>query len=136
MSDSTAANTESTFKYYHYDPSAAAAGLFTALFFLATILHSYQMIRTRTWIFVPFVIGGVMEALGYIGVSQSCLQTTWNHLVLTCVVENFVRRGNTKLDIGTLYHANTVAPCSTCPLCRQYLYGARTNHSINRGRMP
>lgn len=59
---------ESNMELYRYDPSAAAAGLFTGLFFSVTFLHLYQMIRTRTWIFIPFIIGGTMEAVGYIGV--------------------------------------------------------------------
>ncbi|KAA8626421.1 RTA1 like protein [Pyrenophora tritici-repentis] len=34
------------FKLYRYDPSMAAAILFTILFFFITILHLYQMLRT------------------------------------------------------------------------------------------
>ncbi|KAH6849569.1 putative RTM1-like protein [Alternaria alternata] len=55
------------FKLYRYNPSMAAAVIFIILFFLITALHSYQMMRTRTWIFIPFVIGGVFEVIGYIG---------------------------------------------------------------------
>lgn len=46
------------FKLYRYDPSMAAAVLFIILFLLITAIHSYQMFRTRVWIFIPFVIGG------------------------------------------------------------------------------
>jgi hypothetical protein len=46
------------FKYYHYDPSLAAATIFTLLFLSTTALHLYQLLRTRTWYFIPFVIGG------------------------------------------------------------------------------
>ena len=46
------------FKYYHYDPSLVAAILFIILFLLTTALHSYQLLRTRTWYFIPFLIGG------------------------------------------------------------------------------
>lgn len=49
------------FKLYRYNPSMAAAIIFIILFFLITALHFYQMMRTRTWIFVPFVIGGVCK---------------------------------------------------------------------------
>ncbi|CAN9332516.1 unnamed protein product [Alternaria alternata] len=55
------------FKLYRYNPSMAAAVIFIILFFLITALHFYQMMRTRTWIFIPFVIGGVFEVIGYIG---------------------------------------------------------------------
>ena len=49
------------FKLYRYNPSMAAAIIFIILFFLITALHFYQMMRTRTWIFIPFVIGGVCK---------------------------------------------------------------------------
>ncbi|ORX95732.1 RTA1 like protein-domain-containing protein [Clohesyomyces aquaticus] len=57
----------SEFRYYHYDPSIAAAVIFTLLFFTTTSLHMYQMIQTRTWFLIPFVIGGLFEFIGYIG---------------------------------------------------------------------
>jgi hypothetical protein len=56
------------FMLYRYTPSLPAAAIFTALFFLVTLLHTYQLLRTRTWIFIPFVIGGFFESVGYIGV--------------------------------------------------------------------
>lgn len=46
------------FKLYRYDPSMAAAVIFIILFLLITAVHTYQLIRTRAWIFIPFVIGG------------------------------------------------------------------------------
>ena len=49
------------FKLYRYDPSMVAAVVFIILFFVATVLHLYQMLRTRTWIFVPFVLGGACK---------------------------------------------------------------------------
>ena len=51
-----------SFKYYRYDPSIAAAVIFVLLFASATGLHTYQMVRTRTWYFVPFVIGGFCKS--------------------------------------------------------------------------
>lgn len=46
------------FKLYRYDPSLAAAIIFCILFLIITSIHLYQMVRTKTWILVPFVIGG------------------------------------------------------------------------------
>ncbi|KAH7092864.1 RTA1 like protein-domain-containing protein [Auriculariales sp. MPI-PUGE-AT-0066] len=60
---------------YHYDPSGAAAILFAALFLVSTLLNSYQMIRTKTWYLIPFIIGGVLSTLGYIGRWMSSRQT-------------------------------------------------------------
>ncbi|KAE8389395.1 RTA1 like protein-domain-containing protein [Aspergillus alliaceus] len=55
------------FTFYYYTPSAAAGGIFVALFGLATILHLYQLLRTRTWFMIPFAIGGILETIGYVG---------------------------------------------------------------------
>ncbi|KAL4757189.1 RTA1 domain-containing protein [Aspergillus foveolatus] len=53
--------------YYRYYPSEAAAILFTVLFDMATFVHLYQLVRHRTWSFIPFLIGGFFEWVGYIG---------------------------------------------------------------------
>jgi hypothetical protein len=47
------------FTFYYYDPSLAAGAIFAVLFGLTTVLHLYQLLRTRTWFMVPFAIGGV-----------------------------------------------------------------------------
>ena len=44
--------------YYKYDPSKAAAVIFFILFLGTTSLHTYQLMRTRTWIVIPLNIGG------------------------------------------------------------------------------
>lgn len=59
---------ESNWEAYRYDPSTVAAIIFTCLFFAVTFLHLYQLMRTRTWVFIPFVVGGFFEAVGYVGV--------------------------------------------------------------------
>ncbi|USP76459.1 hypothetical protein yc1106_03733 [Curvularia clavata] len=63
------------FKLYRYDPSMAAAFVFIVLFLIATGLHFYQMLRTRTWILIPFVLGGIFEIIGYIGRAISAQET-------------------------------------------------------------
>lgn len=55
-----------SFKYYAYSPSLPAAIIFAALFALVTVLHSFQMFRSKTWFMIPFVIGGLLETGGYI----------------------------------------------------------------------
>lgn len=56
-------------KFYRYDPSLAAAVIFLILFLLTTTLHLYQLLRTRTWYFIPFLIGGFCQSatLGIVG---------------------------------------------------------------------
>jgi hypothetical protein len=41
--------------------------MFVAAFGLSTLLHIYQIARMRTWYFIPVVIGGLFETVGYIG---------------------------------------------------------------------
>lgn len=55
-------NDDAVWKFYRYDPSLAAAVIFTLLFALSTFFHLYQLLRTRTWYFIPFVIGGFCKS--------------------------------------------------------------------------
>lgn len=49
-------------KVYEYDPSLAAAIVFLLFFIVTTSFHLYQMIRTKTWYFIAFVIGGFCKS--------------------------------------------------------------------------
>ena len=46
---------------FEYDPSVAAALIFAVLFGIATFIHVYQLIRTRTWFMLAFLIGGICQ---------------------------------------------------------------------------
>ncbi|CZR67152.1 related to RTM1 protein [Phialocephala subalpina] len=50
---------------YNYVPSFGAAIVFTALFGITSIVHFIKLIRTRTWFFIPFLIGGLFETVGF-----------------------------------------------------------------------
>ncbi|KAE8391243.1 RTA1 like protein-domain-containing protein [Aspergillus alliaceus] len=63
------------FKLFHYDPSLAAAVIFIICFLATTILHTYQLFRTRTWFFIPFLLGGYFEWVGYVARAIACNQT-------------------------------------------------------------
>ncbi|KAF3041902.1 hypothetical protein E8E12_006217 [Didymella heteroderae] len=52
---------------YRYYPSQVAAIIFVVLFGLTTILHLFQLVKKRTWYFIPLVIGGAFETIGFIG---------------------------------------------------------------------
>ncbi|KAF4633258.1 hypothetical protein G7Y89_g4864 [Cudoniella acicularis] len=54
-----------TYILYRYNPSFAAAVIFIVLFGLSTLLHMVQLGLRRTWYFIPFVIGGIFETIGY-----------------------------------------------------------------------
>ncbi|KAJ5096325.1 RTA-like protein [Penicillium alfredii] len=60
---------------YQYYPSMGAAILFIILFAVVTLLHTYHLLRTRTWFFIPLVIGGYFEFVGYIGRAMSAQQS-------------------------------------------------------------
>ena len=49
------------YKLYDYDPSKSAAVVFAIIFAITTLLHMFQMIRKRSWYFIPFVIGGLCK---------------------------------------------------------------------------
>ncbi|KAH0382968.1 putative C6 transcription factor, partial [Aureobasidium melanogenum] len=62
------------FSYYEYIPSKAAAVIACLIFVIVTILHTWQLFRTRTWFFIPFVIGGLFEVIGYAARAKSASQ--------------------------------------------------------------
>jgi hypothetical protein len=49
---------------YRYHPSLVAAVIFVVLFALTTFLHIFQLIKKRTWYFIPLVIGGLCTYRG------------------------------------------------------------------------
>ncbi|CUS10030.1 unnamed protein product [Tuber aestivum] len=59
-------NDPGKFEYYHYTPSLVGAVIFAACFFLSSGWHIIQLTRTKTWYFIPLVIGALMEAVGYV----------------------------------------------------------------------
>ncbi|KAH5310173.1 hypothetical protein HBI81_050220 [Parastagonospora nodorum] len=48
-----------------YTPTIAAGVVAALVFFVLTILHTWKLIKNRTWFCVPFVIGGLAETIGY-----------------------------------------------------------------------
>ncbi|KAJ4989968.1 Protein RTA1-like protein 8 [Stagonosporopsis vannaccii] len=52
---------------YRYHPSRTAAVIFVVVFALTTVLHAFQVCKRRTWYFIPLVVGGIFEILGYVG---------------------------------------------------------------------
>ncbi|KAL7621123.1 hypothetical protein AAE478_008437 [Parahypoxylon ruwenzoriense] len=50
---------------WKYLPSVAAAVVFAILFTTITGLHCYRLFKTKLWFCLPFIIGGIMEIIGY-----------------------------------------------------------------------
>ncbi|KAJ5703094.1 hypothetical protein N7488_010642 [Penicillium malachiteum] len=59
---------------YDYRPSIPAAIVFAILFGITTGFHLFQLIKTRCWFLVTFVIGGFLECIGYIARAYSSTQ--------------------------------------------------------------
>ncbi|KAI3576652.1 RTA1 like protein-domain-containing protein [Fusarium oxysporum f. sp. albedinis] len=53
--------------YYRYEPSLPASIIFIVIFALSSALHLFQIIKTRTWFFLPFLVGSIFETVGFIG---------------------------------------------------------------------
>ncbi|KAJ5233357.1 uncharacterized protein N7469_005123, partial [Penicillium citrinum] len=62
-------------KAYQYNPSMAAAVIFIILFGVTTSIHTWKMFSRRTWFFIPLVIGGYFETIGYVGRAISANQS-------------------------------------------------------------
>lgn len=50
-------DTNVTFVLYRYTPSIPAAAIFTAVFIILAIVHTYMAFRYRSKYFIPFIIG-------------------------------------------------------------------------------
>ncbi|KAF4847786.1 Protein RTA1 [Colletotrichum siamense] len=59
------------FKLYHYDPTVAGAVVFVFLFLATTILHFWQLVRSRCWFLIPLAVGGVLQVIGYAARAKS-----------------------------------------------------------------
>ncbi|KAI4593986.1 hypothetical protein KJ359_008774 [Pestalotiopsis sp. 9143b] len=57
--------------FYSYKPSMAGAVIFIILFAIAALYHIWLLTKHRVWYFIPFVIGCLFEAVGYIGRAMS-----------------------------------------------------------------
>ncbi|KAG7150865.1 Protein RTA1 like protein [Verticillium longisporum] len=65
--NSTAPAEEQIFKLYHYHPSEVGAIIFLLAFLVTTLWHCWQLARTRIWIMIPIIAGGIFEMVGYGG---------------------------------------------------------------------
>ncbi|KAK3350323.1 RTA1 like protein-domain-containing protein [Lasiosphaeria hispida] len=66
---------ESEFRFYRYNPSLAANVVFIVLFAALSAGHLFQLIKRRTWYFIPFLIGCLFETFGYVARVASSTET-------------------------------------------------------------
>jgi hypothetical protein len=55
---------------YKYEPSEPAAIAFAAAFGLTTVVHLLQLLRSKTWYFIPFFVGGLCKCTRVSSASQ------------------------------------------------------------------
>lgn len=55
------------YRLFSYYPSLPLEIFFAVAFFCSVLLHSVQLLKYRTWFFLPFVIGGYFETIGFVG---------------------------------------------------------------------
>lgn len=84
---STDNTTTTDFVAYHYSPSLALAACFTALFALSTVLHTFQLTRTRALYLLPLTIGGLFETIGYVGRTISSTETYPNFSLTPYIIQ-------------------------------------------------
>lgn len=48
-----------------YTPTTAAGVVAALVFIILTVLHTWRLVKNRTWFCIPFVIGGLFETIGY-----------------------------------------------------------------------
>jgi hypothetical protein len=48
-----------------YTPTTAAGAIAAIVFVVLTGLHTWWLIKNRTWFCIPFVVGGLFETIGY-----------------------------------------------------------------------
>ncbi|KAK3332840.1 RTA1 like protein-domain-containing protein [Cercophora scortea] len=61
--------------YYKYDPSLAGNIIYIVLFSIVSVGHIFLMIRSKTWYFIPFILGCLFEAIGFVGRAIGATQT-------------------------------------------------------------
>lgn len=119
---------------YQYDPSLAAAVIFLIIFVGSAILHTWQIIRTKNWYFIPFLVGTLGE------VPHVCLD-------LRCIVANspvsrghwmywkgYRCEGESRLDQGAIHYPSPAASPRTYLVRRIHLHGPRPSDSTLGGR--
>lgn len=118
------------FHYYHYDPSLPAAVIFIVFFVCTTMLHTYQLVTTRTWIAIPLVVGGFCTC------SDSTCESRANVTIASRVdwvyLPGNLQQANSGLDSDSVRYAECPHLGGTCPVRRHCIHGAGSYHPARR----
>ncbi|RPA73368.1 RTA1 domain protein, partial [Ascobolus immersus RN42] len=108
------------FVFFRYEPSLAAAIVFVILYFITGAYHTYQIIKTKTWYFIPLVVGVIFQFGGHIA---RCFATqNVNELnpylvnTLLCIVAPVLYAASIYMILGRLIIRLRAAHHSIIPL--------------------
>lgn len=125
------------FSFYRYTPSIAAAALFCVLFFLSTILHLFQMWKTRCWYLTPLVVGcfcAFIPSPSYY--KPLTIALTFNPIhswvYWVCWPSRIWSTKSRLLDTGTISYSKHVYFACTGIIRSVHLYDTRPNHYSRR----
>ncbi|KAH6994613.1 RTA1 like protein-domain-containing protein [Fusarium venenatum] len=89
-------------KLYHYEPSFIPALVVLGLFFASTLVCLMQVVRCRTWFFIPFLLGCSVETVGY-GCRVWSSQESPNWSTLPYAIQTFTLLSGPFLMLATIY---------------------------------
>ncbi|KAF3017033.1 hypothetical protein E8E14_000140 [Neopestalotiopsis sp. 37M] len=78
----------SPYAFYRYVPSTAAAIIFCILFLITTLLHFWQMFRTKSWFLGALVAGCFTEFIGYAARARSSTEEPGCWRMMPYIVQN------------------------------------------------
>ncbi|KAM6514196.1 hypothetical protein FALCPG4_015354 [Fusarium falciforme] len=81
---------DATFAFYRFVPSIEVNIIFVVLFGISTLLHIFQMWKTRTWYLWALIVGGVCEAVGYVGRVLNALEDEGCWTIPPYVIQNML----------------------------------------------
>lgn len=55
-------NDPNAYVLYRYSPNLVAAIVFVVVFSITTFLHVFQIVKKRTWYFIPLAVGGASRS--------------------------------------------------------------------------
>ncbi|KAF2117285.1 RTA1 like protein-domain-containing protein [Lophiotrema nucula] len=79
-----------TYKYYHYHPSVAGACVFAIIFGVSTVWHGVLIARHKTRYFIPLLVGGIFEIVGYAARGVSSQQPATKYTIAPYVIQTLL----------------------------------------------
>jgi hypothetical protein len=114
---------------YRYIPSQIAAIIFVAAFGLATLGHVFQLVRKKTWYFIPLVVGCVC---GYIDTILSDIVDSLCPCSRGRGIPWPLHFAQRRLGSSSVRHAVAAYPRRTRPVRRVYIYYSWSYHPPGR----